>query len=61
MVPVPGQLYHGGSAYDSRYPGDLLGISVNLEYQLGDLPVSVFARQMAAGALRDRDVRSDPI
>ena len=40
-----------------RYPGDLLGISVNLEYQLGDLPGIRFCEADGCGFERDRDIK----
>ena len=46
LVSVSCKLYHGSSPPYLRYPGDILGISPDLEHQLCDFPISVFAWKM---------------
>ena len=45
-MSVSCELYHGSSPSYFRYPGDILGISPDLEHQLCDFPVSVFEGKM---------------
>ena len=45
-MTVPCKLYHRCSSYHPGYPCDLLGIPIDLEYQLRNLSVYVPARKM---------------